>query len=45
MDNIIFGTGAPPLKSLKKAGVDIIKSLKLSPADEAKVFSQNPPPA
>jgi predicted TIM-barrel fold metal-dependent hydrolase len=37
-DHFIFGTDAPPLK---KAGVDIIKSLKLHPADEAKVFSQN----
>jgi hypothetical protein len=33
--------GVPPLKLLKKAGVDIIKSVKLSPTDEAKVFSQN----
>jgi hypothetical protein len=32
---------APPLKPLKKAGVDIIKSLKLSPADKAKLSSQN----
>jgi predicted TIM-barrel fold metal-dependent hydrolase len=37
-DHFIFGTDAPPLK---KAAVDIIKSLKLHPADEAKVFSQN----
>jgi predicted TIM-barrel fold metal-dependent hydrolase len=41
VDHFIFGTDAPPLKPLKKAGVDIIKSLKLSPADEAKVFSEN----
>ena len=40
-DHFIFGTDAPPLKPLKKAGVDIIKSLNLSPADEAKVFSEN----
>ena len=36
-----FGTDAPPLKPLKKAGVAIIKSLKLSPQDEAKVFAEN----
>jgi predicted TIM-barrel fold metal-dependent hydrolase len=41
VDHFIFGTDAPPLKPLKKAGVDIIKSLNLNPADEAKVFSQN----
>jgi aminocarboxymuconate-semialdehyde decarboxylase len=40
-DHFIFGTDAPPLKPLKKAGVEIIKSPNLSPADEAKVFSQN----
>ena len=40
-DHFIFGTDAPPLKPLKKAGVEIIKSLKLAPADEAKVFSEN----
>src|SRR6266851_2049581 len=28
-DRFIFGTDAPPLKPLKKAGVEIIKSLKL----------------
>jgi predicted TIM-barrel fold metal-dependent hydrolase len=41
VDHFIFATDARPLKPLKKAGVDIIKSLKLCPADEAKVFSQN----
>jgi len=40
-DHFIFGTDAPPLKSLKKAGVEMIKTLKLSPADEAKVYSGN----
>jgi predicted TIM-barrel fold metal-dependent hydrolase len=40
-DHFIFGTDAPPLKSLKKDGVAIIKSLKLSPQDEAKVFAEN----
>src|SRR5882724_13147942 len=40
-DHFIFGTDAPPLKPLKKAGVEIIKSLKLAPQDEAKVFSEN----
>ena len=41
VDHFVFGTDAPPLKPLKKAGVAIIRSLKLSPADEAKVFSGN----
>jgi predicted TIM-barrel fold metal-dependent hydrolase len=41
VDHFIFGTDAPPLKSLKQAGVDIIKALKLSPEDEQKVFSGN----
>src|SRR5215469_2267137 len=41
VDHFVFGTDAPPLKPLKKAGVEIIKSLKLGPADEAKVFSGN----
>jgi aminocarboxymuconate-semialdehyde decarboxylase len=40
-DHFIFGTDAPPLKSLKQAGVDVIKALKLSPEDEQKVFAGN----
>jgi predicted TIM-barrel fold metal-dependent hydrolase len=41
VDHFVFGTDAPPLKPLKKAGVEIIRSLKLTPANEAKVFSGN----
>ena len=41
VDHFVFGTDAPPLKPLKKAGVAIIRSLKLASADEAKVFSGN----
>ena len=41
VDHFVFGTDAPPLKPLKKAGVDMIRSLKLAPADEAKVFCDN----
>jgi aminocarboxymuconate-semialdehyde decarboxylase len=41
VEHFVFGTDAPPLKPLKKAGVEIIRSLKLTPADEAKVFSGN----
>ena len=41
VDHFVFGTDAPPLKPLKKAGVEIIRSLRLAPADEAKVFSGN----
>ena len=29
VDHFVFGTDAPPLKSLKKAGVEVIRSLKL----------------
>jgi aminocarboxymuconate-semialdehyde decarboxylase len=41
VDHFIFGTDAPPLKPLKKQGVEVIKALKLPPADEEKVFSGN----
>jgi len=41
VDHFIFGTDAPPLKVLKKQGVEMIKSLKLAPEDEAKVFAGN----
>jgi predicted TIM-barrel fold metal-dependent hydrolase len=40
-DHFIFGTDAPPLKSLKQAGVDVIKSLNLTPDDQQKVFCGN----
>jgi len=40
-DHFIFGTDAPPLKSLKQAGVDVIRALKLSGDDEQKVLAGN----
>ena len=40
-DRFIFGTDAPPLKSLKVEGVRLIKDLKLSPEDERKVYCEN----
>jgi aminocarboxymuconate-semialdehyde decarboxylase len=40
-DRFIFGTDAPPLRVLKRAGVAVIRDLKLSPVDEQKVFSGN----
>jgi aminocarboxymuconate-semialdehyde decarboxylase len=40
-DRFIFGTDAPPLKVLKKQGVEVIKKIGLSAADEAKVYSAN----
>src|ERR1700681_4372756 len=40
-DHFIFGTDAPPLKVLKKQGVEIIKTIGLSPADENKVYCEN----
>jgi len=40
-DHFVFGTDAPPLTSLKKEGVALIKALGLSAADEQKVYSGN----
>jgi len=40
-DHFIFGTDAPPLKVLKRAGVAVIKDLNLPPEDERKVFGGN----
>jgi aminocarboxymuconate-semialdehyde decarboxylase len=40
-DHFIFGTDAPPLRVLKRAGVAVIRDLKLPPADEERVFSGN----
>jgi len=40
-DRVIFGTDAPPLTVIKGDGIQIVRDLKLAPADEAKVFSGN----
>jgi predicted TIM-barrel fold metal-dependent hydrolase len=40
-DHFIFGTDAPPLKVLKKQGVEVIKKIGLPAADEAKVYAGN----
>jgi predicted TIM-barrel fold metal-dependent hydrolase len=40
-DRFIFGTDAPPLKVLKRAGVAVIKDLNLHPDDERKVLGGN----
>jgi len=40
-DHFLFGTDAPPLKSLKRQGVQLIKELHLPPADEQKVYCDN----
>jgi aminocarboxymuconate-semialdehyde decarboxylase len=40
-DHFLFGTDAPPLKSLKQEGVAVIRKLGLTPADEQKVFCDN----
>jgi aminocarboxymuconate-semialdehyde decarboxylase len=37
----LFGTDAPPLTALKKQGVELIKQLGLSPADERAVYGGN----
>lgn len=39
--HFLFGTDAPPLKSLKPEGVALIKALGLAPADERKVYCDN----
>jgi hypothetical protein len=36
-----FRTDAPPLKPLRKAGIDIIKSLKLCPPTKPRHSRQN----
>ncbi len=41
VDHFLFGTDAPPLKSLKRQGVEVIKQIGLPPADERKVFAEN----
>jgi aminocarboxymuconate-semialdehyde decarboxylase len=41
VDHFVFGTDAPPLKALKKQGVDMIRQLGLAPADERKVYCDN----
>ena len=40
-DKMVFGTDAPPLTAIKGDGIQMIRDLKLSPADEAKIFSDN----
>ncbi len=40
-DHFIFGTDAPPLKVLKKQRVELIKTIGLAAADEAKVYAGN----
>jgi aminocarboxymuconate-semialdehyde decarboxylase len=40
-EHFLFGTDAPPLKSLKRQGVQLIKELHLAPADEQKVYCDN----
>jgi aminocarboxymuconate-semialdehyde decarboxylase len=40
-DRFIFGTDAPPLTSLKRRGVELIRQLKLGAEDERKVFCDN----
>lgn len=41
VDHFVFGTDAPPLTSLKRQGVAVIKALGLAPGDEAKVYAGN----
>jgi aminocarboxymuconate-semialdehyde decarboxylase len=40
-DRFIFGTDAPPLKSLKLQGIETVKKIRLSAEDERKIFYEN----
>jgi aminocarboxymuconate-semialdehyde decarboxylase len=40
-DHTIYGSDAPPLKSLKPRAIKIVEDLNLAPADREKVFWQN----
>ena len=40
-DHTIYGSDAPPLKSLKPRAIKIVEDLNLPPADRDKVFWQN----
>ena len=41
VDRLVFGTDAPPLTPLKQRGLDLVRSLDLSPDDIDKVLSGN----
>ena len=41
IDNVLFGTDAPPLTPLKQRGLDLINDLGLPAADKAKVLAGN----
>jgi aminocarboxymuconate-semialdehyde decarboxylase len=41
VDHMVFGTDAPPLTPLKQRGLDLVRSLPLSPSDMEKVLSGN----
>jgi len=40
-DHFVFGTDSPPLLPLKARGVEVIRKLGLTEADERKVFADN----
>ena len=41
VDRILFGTDAPPLYPLKERGIEVVKSLGLTPGDEEKILYGN----
>lgn len=41
IDHLVFGTDAPPLTPLKQRGLDLVRSLALSPGDMDKVLCGN----
>lgn len=40
-DHVLYGSDAPPLKSLKPRAIKLIEDLELPPADEEKIFWKN----
>jgi aminocarboxymuconate-semialdehyde decarboxylase len=40
-DHVVYGSDAPPLKSLKPRAIKLIEDLNLPPADREKVFWRN----
>jgi aminocarboxymuconate-semialdehyde decarboxylase len=40
-DHVVYGSDAPPLKSLKPRAIKLIEDLNLPPADREKVFWKN----
>jgi predicted TIM-barrel fold metal-dependent hydrolase len=40
-DRVIYGSDAPPLTSLKKSAIELVRNLPISDADKDKIFYRN----